>query len=73
LYGSRIYSYFPRRKDWNFLRGEGVTSVRLKNLRNAGSLIGISRGVGFSEKNPFCGGGMDIFWNYTFLFLLKAM
>jgi len=18
-------------------------------------------------KNPFCGGGMDIFWNYTFI------
>jgi len=20
---------------------------------------------GISEKNPFCWGGMDIFWNYT--------
>ena len=23
------------------------------------------RGGGSWEKNPFCGGGMDIFWNYT--------
>ena len=22
-------------------------------------------GEGVLEKNPFCGGGMDIFWNYT--------
>jgi len=21
--------------------------------------------VGVSEKNPFCGRGIDIFWNYT--------
>jgi len=24
---------------------------------------------GLVEKNPFHGGGMDIFWNYTFHFL----
>ena len=29
------------------------------------SLIGISRGMGGLRKNPFNGGGMDIFWNYT--------
>ena len=29
------------------------------------SLIGISRGVGGLRKNPFHGGGMDIFWSYT--------
>ena len=29
-------------------------------------------GVGFSEKNPIRMGGMDIFWSYTFLFLLKV-
>ena len=27
--------------------------------------IGISRGVGGLKKNPFRGGGMDSFWNYT--------
>ena len=26
---------------------------------------------GARKKNPFCGGGMDIFWNYTFI-LLKS-
>ena len=31
------------------------------------SLIGISRGEGGLRKNPFHGGGMDIFWNYTIL------
>ena len=23
------------------------------------------RGEGGQRKNPFCGGGMDVFWNYT--------
>ena len=42
-------------------------SVRPKHLKKCMKLIGISRGVGGGglEKNPFCGGGMDIFWNYT--------
>ena len=28
----------------------------------------ISEGVGVLEKNPFRGGGMDVFWNYTMYF-----
>jgi len=32
---------------------------------NVSSLIGISRGAKGVGKNPFCGGGMDILWNYT--------
>ena len=24
-------------------------------------------GVGGLRKNPFCGGGIDIFWNYTLI------
>jgi len=41
-------------------------SVRPKNLKKCVKLYwNFQRGVGFLEKNPFCGGGMDIFWNYT--------
>ena len=29
---------------------------------------GSGAGGGVSEKNPFCGGGMDMFWNYTLEF-----
>ena len=28
------------------------------------------RGGGSWEKNPFCGGGMDVFWNYTMFVVL---
>ena len=63
LHTSRIYPYSPT-------EGIGISwevggSARPKNLRNVWSLIGISRGVGDLRKNPFHGGVMDIFWNYT--------
>ena len=29
------------------------------------ALVGFPEGWGGIRKNPFCGGGMDIFWNYT--------
>jgi len=59
VYSSRKYTYSPYRRDWNFLGGGGP--VRPKYLKAC-------RGVGVLEKNPFCGGGMDIFWNYTLCF-----
>ena len=41
-------------------------SVRPKYLKKCMKLNwNFQRGGGVSEKNPFRGGGMDIFWNYT--------
>ena len=62
---SRKYPYSPHRRDWNFLGGGGY--VRPKNLKKC---IKLNRnfqrvGGGGLRKNPFLGGGMDIFWNYT--------
>ena len=57
VYSSRKYTYFP-------YRGVGVLwdqNIWPKYLKAC-------RGVGVLEKNPFCGGGMDIFWNYTLCF-----
>ena len=46
------------RQKRNFQRGGGVRFVR-RYLENP-------EGRGGHRKNPFRGGGMDIFWNYTF-------
>ena len=47
--------------------GGGVEgSVRPKNLKKCTKLSwNFQRDGGVLEKNPFRGGGMDIFWNYT--------
>ena len=45
--------------------GVGGGFSKTKKLKNVSSLIEISRGVGGLGKNPFRGGGLDIFWNYT--------
>jgi len=63
---SQKYPYSPHIRDWNFLRVGGT--VRPKNLKNCMKVDrNFQRGGrrGISEKNPFCWGGMDIFWNYT--------
>ena len=64
---SRKYPYSPHRRDWNFLEVGG--SVRPKNLKKCMKLNwNFQRGEGGGgglRKNPFRGGGMDIFWNYT--------
>ena len=61
---SRKYPYSPHRGDWNFLRGGG--SVRPKNLKKCTKLNwNFQRSEGGLRKHPFCGGGMDIFWNNT--------
>ena len=55
----------PRKKGLEFPGDGGF--CKAKNFdENVWSSIGISRGVGgVLRKNPFCGGRMDIFWNYT--------
>ena len=58
-------SILPYRRDWNFLGVGGF--VRPKNLKKCMKLIwNFQRGGGWGvRENPFRGGGMDIFWNYT--------
>jgi len=52
------------RRDWNFLGGGG--SGRPKNLKKCMKLNwNFQMGGEVLQKNPFFGGGMDIFWNYT--------
>ena len=49
-------------KFWKFRRGGGGDKILRVDFRN-------SRGEGGYKANPFCGGGgMDIFWNYTYFF-----
>ena len=51
-------------KELEFPGGGG--SVTPKNLKKCVKLyLNFQRGGGL-RKYPFCGGGMDIFWNYTF-------
>jgi len=67
LCSSRKYPYSPHRGDWNFLGDGGF--MRPKNLKKCMKLNwNFQRGGEVSEKNPLRGGGMDIFWNYTFNF-----
>jgi len=62
---SRKYPYFPHKRDWNFLEGGGFWKA--KNLKKCMTLNwNFQRGGEVLEKkNPFRGGGMGIFWNYT--------
>jgi len=65
LCSSRKYPYSPT-------EGIGISwgvedSGRPKYLKKYMKLNwNFQRGGKLSEKNPFRGGGMDIFWNYTF-------
>ena len=47
-------------------------SLRPKKIKKCTRLIwNFPEGWGVLEKNPFPGGGMDIFWNYTITLVLK--
>ena len=67
---SRKYPYFPHRRDWNFLGGGGFCKAKkFKEMYEAYSNWNFQRGGGEGlRKNPFRGGGMDIFWNYAINF-----
>ena len=41
---------------------------KFKEMYEARNVWNFQRGREVLEKNPFHGGGMDIFWNYTILF-----
>ena len=60
---SRKYPYSPHRRigtswGWGFCK-----TPKFKEMCEA--LLEFSEGWGVLEKNPFRGGGMDIFRNYT--------
>ena len=55
-------SILPPQKGLEFNGGGG--SRRPKNLKKCMKLNwNFQRGGGGLRKNPYCGGGMDIFWN----------
>ena len=57
-------SILPHRRDWNFLGDGGFWKIKkYKEMYEA--LPEFPEGWGGVKKDPFCGGGMDIFWNYT--------
>ena len=58
--------YTPPQKGLEISWGVGGGgSRRPKILKKCMNLTGIYRGVGGPFKNSFCGGGMDILWNFT--------
>ena len=58
------YPYSPRRRDWNFPGDGGIWKIKkYKEMYEA--FLEFPEGWGGVWKNPFRGGGMDIFWNYT--------
>ena len=59
-------SILSPRKVLEFPGGWGVLYIRPKNLKKCVKLHwNFQRGGVGLRKNPFCEGGMDIFWNYT--------
>ena len=66
LCSSRKHPYSPHRRDWNFLGDGGFWKIKkYKEMYEA--LLEFPEVWGGVRKNPFRGGGMDIFWNYTLL------
>ena len=64
LCGSRKYPYHPQRSDWKFLGGGGFSKAQNLKLMYKALLEFRERWAsGGLRKNPFRGGGMDIFWN----------
>jgi len=60
-------SILPPQKGSEFPGGGGVGgSVKPKHLKKCVNW-NFQRGGGALEKNPFRGGGMEIFWNYTLI------
>jgi len=60
----RSRKYSPHRRDGNFLDGGGFCKTK-KFKEMCEALSEFPEGWGVLEKNPFCGGDMGIFWNYT--------
>jgi len=66
MFSSTKYPYSPHRGDWNFLGGGGFCKTKkFKEMYEA--QLEFPEGWGDLGKIPFCGEGMDIFWNYTMM------
>ena len=59
------YPYSPHRRDWNFLWCGGFCKAKKFKEMYEAYLEFLEGWQGGLKKNPFHGGGMDIFWNYT--------
>ena len=70
-------SILSPQKGLEFPGGLGVGgggSGRSKNIKKCMKIYrNFQRGGEVLEKNPFCEGGMDIFWNYTLLLIICAV
>ena len=74
LCGSRKYPYHPQRSDWKFLGGGGFSKAQnLKLMYKALVEFPERWASGGLRKNPFRGGGMDIFWNQTLTLLVPII
>ena len=63
-------SILPPQKGLEFPGGWEIWKIqKYKEMYEA--FLEFPEGWGGVRKNLFCGGGMDIFWNYTFI-LLKS-
>jgi len=59
-------SILPPQKGLEFPGGWGFYETKkFKEMYSIKLNWNFQRGREVLEKNPFCGGGMDIFWNYT--------
>jgi len=50
----------------DLLRGRGVLKAKILKAKYDANL-GFLGGRGVQNKKTFCGGCMDIFWNYTLI------
>ena len=70
----RTYPYPPppHRRNWNFLGGGGFCKAKkCKEMYEA--YLEFPVGLGGLRKNSLHGGGMYIFWKYTFAIVLAGL
>ena len=66
------YPFSPHRRDWNFLWGGGFCKAKkFKEMYEA--YLEFPVGLGGLRKNSLHGGGMYIFWKYTFAIVLAGL
>jgi len=64
LCGSRKYPYCPYGRSLEIPRERGVLKAKLLEGKYEAKLE-FPAGCGGGKQKIFCGGCMDIFWNYT--------
>jgi len=66
LCGSRNYPYYPHGRSLEIPTGRGGLKAKLLEGQYEAKLE-FPGGCEGAKQKTFCGGSMDIFWNYTFL------